>query len=76
MIVSPYLCPCKGCNKRDAECHGSCQAYLEWVEKTREYKEAYSKSKEASGYVTTVAHEKFYKRVELNKMRDRRRRRR
>lgn len=76
MIKSPYPCPCKGCDKRNAECHSSCQSYLEWVAKDREYKEAYSKSRETDGYVSTIAHEQFYKRAELDKMRKRTRRHR
>mgnify|MGYP007049935221 CR=1 FL=1 len=71
MIKSPYPCPCKGCDKRNAECHSNCQPYLEWVAKDREYKEAYSKLRESAGCVYTDAHEKFFKQVNLDRIRKR-----
>lgn len=30
MKVYSDKCPCKGCNERNAECHGKCEKYRQW----------------------------------------------
>ncbi len=29
-------CPCKGCKRRDPECHGRCADYIYWKKKVEE----------------------------------------
>jgi hypothetical protein len=38
-------CPCKGCQQRKAECHGTCEAYKTWKNEASEFTEPYYEHK-------------------------------
>lgn len=31
MKIYGEICPCKGCKERNAECHGKCEKYQQWL---------------------------------------------
>ena len=48
--------PCKGCEERTAECHGTCERYGAWAEERQRVNEQKNKEKKLREYYIELGH--------------------